>query len=138
MRKVKDGTFRVSEDQSHTDAVTDLVDFCHDAGIAVATRTAFVAALSLIVRVPEFDPAIFKRRIAKAPSIVIKQTSRKDYMTIIEEVYNYGAKGKRIPVAFKALEIARERQLNSKKRAEVTSPQRRTSPAVVTAASVTV
>jgi len=110
IRRVKDGTFKIATDLSHAELVADLVDFCRTVGIDCASRSAFVSALSLMARVPEFDPQIFKRRIAKAPSLVIKQTSKKDYMTVIEDVYNYGAKGRRVPLAFKAVEIARVRK----------------------------
>lgn len=108
--KVKRGTFRASRDTSHADLVGELVDFCRAVGSSCAGQTSFVNALSSVCRVPEFEPAVFKQRVAKMPSLMAKQATGKNYLSIIEEVYNYGAKGKRVPLAFRAAEVGRQRQ----------------------------
>ena len=108
--KVKRGTFRVSKDLSHANLIGELVDFCRITGAQCAGETGFVNALSSVARVPEFEPLVFKRRVAKMPSLIAKQATGKSYLAIIEEVYNYGAKGKRVPLAFRAVEVGRQRR----------------------------
>ena len=44
------------------------------------------------------------------PSLLARQATSKSYMEIIEEVYNYGAKDKRIPLTFLAAEEGRKRK----------------------------
>lgn len=108
--KAKRGTFRVSKDLSHANLIGELVDFCRATGASCAGETSFVNALSAVARVPEFEPLVFKQRVAKMPSLIAKQATGKNYLTIIEEVYNYGAKGKRVPLAFRAVEVGRHRK----------------------------
>lgn len=109
-KKVKQGTFRVSKDLTHALLVGELVAFCRSHGAACAGETGFVNALSAVARVPEFEPQVFRSRITKMPSLLAKQATTKSYLEIIEEVYNYGAKGKRLPLAFRAIEVGRERK----------------------------
>ena len=108
--KVKRGTFRVSRNLTHAMLVAELVDFCRAAGAACAGTSGFVKALSSVARVPQFEPDLFKRRVKKMPSLLARQATSKSYMEIIEEVYNYGAKDKRIPLAFLATEEGRKRK----------------------------
>ena len=110
VRKVKQGTFRVSNDLEHANVVVSLVDFCRAHGAACAGTSGFVNALSAVARVPEFEPAVFRNRIAKMPSLLAKQATTKSYLDIIEEVYNYQAKGRRLPLAFRAVEVGRQRK----------------------------
>jgi len=107
--KLKRGTFRVSKDLSHANLVAELVDYCRASGAYCAGETSFVNALSSVCRVPEFEPAVFKQRVSKMPSLIAKQTDRRGYLSIIEDVYNYAAKGKRVPLAFRAAEVGRQR-----------------------------
>jgi len=108
--KAKRGTFRVSRDLSHANLIGELVDFCRATGASCAGETSFVNALSAVARVPEFEPLIFKKRVARMPSLLAKQATGKNYLTMIDEVYNYGAKGKGVPLAFRAVEVGRERR----------------------------
>lgn len=109
-RKVKQGKFRVSRDLTHANLVGELVNFCRASGAACAVTSGFVKALSAVARVPEFEPQIFRDRVKKMPSLLALQATTKSYLELIEEVYNYGAKGKRLPLAFRAVEVGRERQ----------------------------
>lgn len=110
--RVRRGTFRVTRNLAHAQLVGELVDFCHASGSSCARESGFVNALSSVARIPEFDPQVFKQRVSKMPSLISKQATGKSYLTIIEDVYNYGAKGKRIPLAFRAVEVARQRKLS--------------------------
>jgi len=108
--KAKRGTFRVSRDLSHANLIGELVDFCRATGATCAGETSFVNALSAVARVPEFEPLVFKRRVAKMPSLLAKQATGKSYLAIIEDVYNYEAKGKRVNLAFRAAEVGKQRK----------------------------
>lgn len=110
LKKVKQGTFRVSRDLTHATLVGELVSFCRAAGASCAGASGFVNALSAVVRVPEFDPTVFRARVKKMPSLLARQATSKSYLDLIEEVYNYGAKTARLPLAFRAAEIGRERK----------------------------
>lgn len=110
-RKVKQGTFRVSRDLSHATLVGELVNFCRATGAACAGTTGFVNALSAVARVPEFEPQVFRDRVKKMPSLLAQlRATTKSYLELIDEVYNYGAKGKRLALAFKAVEMGRQRK----------------------------
>lgn len=110
MKKVKVGTYRVSDNLKHAEAVAGVVDFCKGCGIDFATQSAFVAAVSMVLRIPEFDAEIFQHRISRNPSLLQRQTNSKDYLRIIEDAYNYGAKGRSLSVKLRAIEIGRQRQ----------------------------
>jgi hypothetical protein len=109
-RKVKQGTFRVSKDLSHATLVCELIAFCRAHGAACAGTTGFTNALSAVARVPEFDPAVFRSRIRKMPSLLARQATTQSYLEIIEDVYNYQAKGNRLNLAYRAIEVGRERR----------------------------
>jgi len=108
--KAKQGTFRVGSDLSHANLVGELVDFCRASGAACAGESSFVKALSAVCRVPEFEPALFKQRVAKIPALLAKRSNQQGYLAVIEDVYNYGAKGKRVPLVFRAAEVGRQRK----------------------------
>lgn len=108
--RIKRGTYRVAKDLSHASLVGELVDYCRASGFSYAGETSFVNALSSICRIPEFEPSVLKQRVSKMPSLLTKHSTVKGYLVIIEEVYNYGAKGKRVNLAFRAEEVGRERQ----------------------------
>jgi hypothetical protein len=60
--------------------------------------------------VPECDPEILKHRVSKSPALLQRRTSSAGYLEELEALYNYGAKGKRLPLVFRAREVGRERQ----------------------------
>lgn len=109
VRQVKAGTFKVG-DITHAVAVSKAVDLCAECGIGFATSTGFVGALSAAVRVPEFDIETFKARVRLYPRMMSRRTSKADYLVEIEALYNYGAHGKRLPLAIRAHEVGLERQ----------------------------
>lgn len=109
-KAVKKGTFRVAADLSHARAVVDITDHFREGGVAFATQGAFVKAVSKIVRVPEFDAKVLKHRLAQAPGMIQRQTNTEGYLAELEALYNYGAKGKRVSLKFRAQEVGRERQ----------------------------
>jgi hypothetical protein len=109
VRAIKNGTFRVAQDLSHAYAVVDVVSYCKTCGVDFATGAAFVSAVSMVLRVPEFDVAVFKHRVKLHGSNMHRRNTKEDYVDEIDAIYNYGAKAMRLPVAFRAREISRER-----------------------------
>lgn len=110
LRAVREGTFRVASDQTHANAVVGLADFCKAHGIAFANSSAFVAAVSMCVRVPEFDNARFRHAVKLHGFVVRKRSTKYDYLDEIDALYNYNAKASRLPLAFRAKEVSRERK----------------------------
>lgn len=110
VKAIKQGTFKVAADLSHANAVVGLTDYCRDCGIGFATSSAFVAALSMSLRVPEFDPAVFRHRVRLNGFNMQRRATRDEYLQEIDALYNYGAKRQRIPLAFKAKELSRLRK----------------------------
>lgn len=106
---VKDGTFKIAADQSHTNAVVSLTDFCLTHGVSFATSSSFVGAISMCLRVPEFDSALFRHRVKLNGALLRKRSTRLDYLDEIDALYNYAAKASRVPLAFKAREVAKQR-----------------------------
>lgn len=113
---VKRGTFRVCSDLKHAETVASVTDLCRSVGIAFATQASFVAAVSLAVRVPECDVKILKHRITQwGGSQINKRATVQEYLSEIEGLYNHAARGTRLPLAFRAREVARSRQVASPK-----------------------
>lgn len=109
IKQVKAGIFKVG-DMKHAKLIADTIVLCKESGVDFATSTGFVAALSVAVRVPEFDIETFRARVRMYPKMMNRRTGKADYLIEIEALYNYGARGKRLPLAVRAHEICLERQ----------------------------
>jgi hypothetical protein len=110
VRAIKDGSFRVTANPSHAHAVGAIVVHCRARGVSFAARAAFAAALSMCLRVPEFDTERFLHCIELNGAILRRRTTKEEYLDEIDALYNYGAKAKRLSLAFKAKELSRQRQ----------------------------
>ena len=109
---IKKGTFKVAPDQSHANAVVSITDHCRDCGLLFATQAAFVSAVSKVVRVPEFNAMLFKHRVKlHGVGQIERRSGTEQYLDQIDALYNYQAKSTRLPLAFRARETARARQL---------------------------
>ena len=109
IRNVKFGDFTVVQDQSHANAVVRITDDCYKHGVSFARSSAFVSAVSAALRVPAFDPAVFLHRVSLYGANINRRSRVDQYLEEIEALYNYGAKGKRIPLAHEAREVMRQR-----------------------------
>lgn len=107
--QVRAGTFRIA-DMAHAQRVAVTMVQCRDAGVTFADSSGFLGALSMVMRVPGFDPAVFVNRVILHPKVMSRRGRAKDYLQEIELVYNHGARGKRLPLVLLAQGIARERQ----------------------------
>jgi len=108
-RMVKSGTFHAG-DLSHANAVVRVTDRCRELGLSFATATGFVSAVSMALRIPEFDVEAFLTRISLYPKLMNRRGSSQDYLEEIDALYNYRARGKRIPVVFRAKEALAARK----------------------------
>jgi hypothetical protein len=106
---VKRGLFRAAPDSKFADSVVDIVDFFRESGVRFATSSAFVKAVGMLVRVPQFKPEVLTHRIKLWPAGIQKRSTVDQYLEELEALYNYGAKAGRLPLAFKAKELARKR-----------------------------
>jgi hypothetical protein len=109
LTRIKRGTFKVAN-MDFADNVVRVTDLGRDLGIKFATSAAFVHAVSLCLRIPEFDIDLFCDKLNKHCAIMKQRTKREDYLEEIESVYNHKSQLTRLPIKFRALEIARERQ----------------------------
>jgi hypothetical protein len=108
---IKSGQFKIG-DLQHANAVVKITDLCREYQVEFATNSAFVSAVSLALRIPEFDSNHFMHRIRLYNANFRKRGTVDEYLEEIESLYNYGAKSKRFPLAFRAREISRERSKN--------------------------
>jgi hypothetical protein len=98
VKNVKSGAFRIG-DMKHANQVVRITDRCRELNIPFATAGAFVSAISLSLRIPEFDDDLFIHRIDLNGSQIRKRGTVTEYLDEIEALYNYGAKKNRLPVA---------------------------------------
>lgn len=115
IKDIKSGTFKVCTKSTHAKDVVAIVDLLVSRGVDFAKTTSFVAALSRVLRIPEIDYSLLIHRMSLKYHLLAKRGTVKEYLTEIEEIYNHGAKGNRMPVAFRADEVAHQRTACKKK-----------------------
>lgn len=106
LKRFKQSSYRLG-DPTHATIVGDIIVYCRKLSIPFATNSIFVQAVSKVVWVDEFDPNVLKNKIRSHRQIMVKQASKKDYVNLLDTVYNYKST-KKIPLAFLADEKARE------------------------------
>jgi ParB/Sulfiredoxin domain len=104
----KGGTYRLG-DPSHAAIVKDLVLHCRKMGIKWAGHSMFVAALSRVALAEGFDLRAMKRRMKANLFFIQKQPTLKEYINMLETVFNYHSREK-VPLALNTEKAARERQ----------------------------
>lgn len=109
VRFVKSGEFKMG-DMAHANAVCAITDFCLEAGYDFGSTTPFVSAVSMVVRIPEYEPQRMMDSLAKFGHKMRKRSTKFDYLQEIESVYN-GGRVKRVPIAFRAVEVSKERHM---------------------------
>ena len=111
---IKNGTYKIKT-TSHAERVADIVRHCKESGVPFYKMNLFVVALSKILWVPEFNVERFKQKITVHHSIMEKKANLQQYLEMIEDVYNRQA-SKKIPLAFLATQLAKERSAAGIKR----------------------
>lgn len=107
----KDGRFEPTKDGiEHANTVAAIVKACRLEGAHWANSAPFVSAISRMLWVKEFSPEEFVKRVKKHHQFLEKQRSIDGYFSMIENIYNFQRKGRRIPLSFLVVEVSRERQ----------------------------
>lgn len=107
-RAIRTGTFKIKSRRS----ADVILKYITDLGkIAPVVKSAhFIEAVSLLLFVPEFDPATLTARIDANPRALVKCASGDQMLDLIEDIYNFRAREK-LALAFMARRAAKERQL---------------------------
>ena len=115
--KIKNGTF-VINNMAHAEEVAELIAFLTQHKVEFAILKNMVIAISQMLMVPEFDKKTFKKKVESHAYTMKKPRSLHDALESIEDVYNRKS-GLKIPLAFRAEELARERKSRYIKQKEV-------------------
>ena len=105
-QKIKHGEFKV-RDTEQIGLVREIIEELGELCPVVKTRH-FIEAFSMCYFVPEFDVSRFKTKLANFSHNFTKTVTRAEMLNQIDELYNYKASIK-IPLAFKAVEVAKQR-----------------------------
>lgn len=109
----KSGRYASTEaGQRHFEIVASVVKEMRDVGVEHATNQNLVNALSRICSAPEVDMVELKRKIRKYPHLVTRHRSDREYLAMLEGLYNYASK-ERIPLVFLADEAVRRRTVSA-------------------------
>jgi hypothetical protein len=107
--RIKDGTYQLG-DPVHAAVVSDIVLHIKRVGIEWGAIDLLVQAISKVVWAEGFNPSVLKKRISSHRQMMQKQPSKKEYVALLDTIYNFGSKDRdRIPLAFLADKAARER-----------------------------
>ncbi len=104
----KCGTYTLG-DQTRANAVKSIVFHMKNCGIALASNSYFVQALSRMLWIEEFSIRRFKEKVSSHAALFEKQPNMGGYMEEIEKIYNRKSKDK-VPLVFIAEEKSRKRQ----------------------------
>lgn len=104
---LRNGTFKLAEDQSHDDTVAACVKSLAKNGVSFASNDWLVQALSRVMWV--CSPSRLKSQIEKHYSLMKKQPNVKAYTENLEEIYNRGT-SKKVPISFLQEQAAKERR----------------------------
>jgi hypothetical protein len=115
--RFKAGAYKTG-DMKRANDIKSMVVALKRIGFKYAASTPFVWALSRVSWVKEFDPLTFLKKAGSHSQLLEKQKDQQSYLEMIESIYNFSAKLKRVPLAFLANEAARERNAAQVKSAE--------------------
>jgi len=88
LKAIRKGTFKVM-DPTLAETVGDLVMYCTDLRVPFSTKSAFVRAISQIVRSRVVDLDVLKKRIRTNIHLMMKKHYSQDYLSILSQVYNF-------------------------------------------------
>jgi len=113
-KKVKRGGYSLKPN-SHSEKLATIVTGLRDIGVPFYNNSNFVSALSSVSWLNEFDQKTFLHRSAGNLHLFVKQSTRDQFLELIDRVYNFQAKH-RIALSFLAKEAARKRCVVSKEK----------------------
>ena len=106
LKAIQNGTFRVKS-TDRIDSIVKTMDELESMTSVVTTRI-FIAALSALLFVPEFDLSQLISRIRQNPHMLTKTATREQMLVQIEDIYNFRS-SKKVPLAFMAKEALQAR-----------------------------
>lgn len=110
---IQDGTFR-AKTTDRIDQIVYAMDELKDITPVVTTRI-FIAALSALLFVTEFDLSQLITRIRQNPHMLSKTANREQMLVQLEDIYNFRS-GKKVPLAFMAKEALQSRNIKYKRK----------------------
>ncbi len=120
-KEIKQGTF-CGRDMQHANKVVGITDSLQNMGYRFVISPSFLFAISMVVRVPDFDSGAFIKKVRTFPGLFEKRADKQQYLELIETIYNHQRPMKsRVGIALEAKRIASERNAvseNSKTRAK--------------------
>ena len=118
---IRSGQFKVGNQKLRFDTCV-VTDECRRLGVEFATHTAFVAAVSRTMAIPEVDLDRMLQKLGNFSGLLKHHAGAKEYLGDIEMVYNYRVinPANRVPIVFTAaaaqqLEEAKARKAGRKK-----------------------
>jgi len=112
---LKTGRFKIKERQ-HANIVGEIVQLMKAKGVIGYKNANLVNAISRIVMVPQFDMKRMQKKIKTFSSMIGRRSTVKDYVQMLEDVYNYKDSNK-VPLLFMADEVAKSRNVAEAKKA---------------------
>lgn len=107
---IRRGTFTLAASNlTHAMEVAAVVDLARASQLKFATSSAFVAAVSAALHVPELNRAQLHRRIRDHSAELRKRSTRDDYLEELENVYNRHSKGPKLALKLRAREELKRR-----------------------------
>jgi hypothetical protein len=89
---IRAGTFRVKTTE-YADQVLHIMDALGSINPEARSRT-FIAAISALLRLPEFSPSVLISKIEQNPRMLVKCANREQMLDLLEEIYNFRAREK--------------------------------------------
>lgn len=105
--KARNGTYEVKPNE-HSAKVESVVIGLRGIGVKFYANAQLVAAVSTVCWLDEFDVKIFLHRAATHAHLLVKQSSKDQFLALIDHIYNFQAR-QRIALAFLAKEAAKKR-----------------------------
>ena len=87
-RDIRRGTLRIS-DTTHSEAVAEIVRVCTTNSIPYARRSGFIRAVSQVIRTGIAPKDALIKKIEMCVNIMKKKRAVTDYLSVLNEVYNY-------------------------------------------------
>lgn len=106
--KFKLGTYKTGN-ISHAMDVARVVLKIKSLGFKLATSMMFVGAISKVLYIEKFNIDAFIKRASANSTMFKRQSSVKDYLAMIETIYNYKNQKAKLPIVFLAQQAADKR-----------------------------
>lgn len=107
---IKKGLFKIVPND-HAKNVGTAIDLFRALGLPFASTSSFVAAVSMMLRVPEVSMDHLKKRARNYHHEIRHRSNRNEYLEELEALYNRSTKGPRVAIKLLAEDIARRRRV---------------------------